>query len=693
VFAGLVVGVCAALIVLGFEALFAAFTDGTRQTPLQTIELKTYDWRLARTARPADARRDIVLVDIDEYSLRNLEPYVGRWPWPRQVHAAMVDYLAAAGAKVIAYDVNFAGTDSNRTYTLNGETISGDDSDRDLVRAVREAGNVILLADATYDAASGETPAIPGAAFPLRDAGILERKVVFPPYAALSAAAAGIGQNLFILDPDGPIRHTVPFVKTGAYTIPSLGVAVALRAANIPPSSVRMDRDRLIMGDRAMPVSVRRLKTEDGVLSHVWALIDFRGPALSADLKSSTYQTFSFFDLLQSAGAAAPAIDATIFRDKLVFLGTSAAGLFDAFETPFAHGRMPGINVHAAVADDILSNRFMRAAGDEVRLGTVLGLALAIGVVSTLLPAWWATGVTLILLTIVAWVGTATFAAGYWLNLTQPVLASAIALFAGVGYQYFIEGREKRKMKRLFGQYVSRDVFAQLVAHPELARLGGQRREMTVLFSDIRGFTTLTEQGQPEEVVGMLNEYFSRMVDIVFRHHGTLDKFVGDMVMALFNAPLDDPEHADHAVQAALEMIVELHTLNQQWAASGRFAGLDIGIGVNTGSMIAGNIGSDRVMSYTVIGDAVNLGARLESLNKQYGTRIIISDATRQRLIGRYACRPLGEVVVKGKTHPVAIFEVTGQSGTIDQPGTMGTPPADPIRINQTSAPVNEAPV
>jgi adenylate cyclase len=264
----------------------------------------------------------------------------------------------------------------------------------------------------------------------------------------------------------------------------------------------------------------------------------------------------------------------------------------------------------------------------------------------------------------VSWIATRLFGGGYWLNLSQPVLASSFALFGGVGYQYFVEGRETRKMKKLFGQYVSKDVYEQLVANPGLARLGGHRRDMTVLFSDIRGFTTVTERGQPEEIVGMLNEYFTRMVAIVFRHHGTLDKFVGDMVMALFGAPLDDPGHADHAVEAALEMLDALHELNTRWRAAGH-PELDIGIGINTGSMIAGNIGSEAIMSYTVIGDAVNLGSRLESLNKEYGTRIIISKTTRDRLSGRYRFRPLGDVVVKGKTQPVAIFELAGRGDAL----------------------------
>jgi adenylate cyclase len=232
-----------------------------------------------------------------------------------------------------------------------------------------------------------------------------------------------------------------------------------------------------------------------------------------------------------------------------------------------------------------------------------------------------------------------------------------VALFAGTAYQYFVEGAEKRVVKRLFGRYVSKDVYQQLISNPKLAELGGKRRDMTVLFSDIRGFTAITEKGDPEALVGQLNDYFSRMVAIVFRHQGTVDKFVGDMVMALFGAPLDDPAHAEHAAAAAIDMVRELGELNRKWVDEGR-ARLDIGIGINSGDMIAGNIGSSTIMSYTVIGDNVNLGSRLESLNKDYRTRIIISDATRARLSGKYDIRPLGEVVVKGKTRPVAIFEI-----------------------------------
>ena len=180
---------------------------------------------------------------------------------------------------------------------------------------------------------------------------------------------------------------------------------------------------------------------------------------------------------------------------------------------------------------------------------------------------------------------------------------------------------------------------------------------MTVLFSDIRGFTSMTEKGNAEELVAQLNEYFSTMVEVVFRHHGTVDKFVGDMVMALFGAPVDDADHAEHALAAAVEMVSKLGELNSKWLAE-RKVQLDIGIGINSGDMIAGNIGSERIMSYTVIGDNVNLGSRLESLNKEFRSRIIISDATRTRLRTAPAMRPLGEVTVKGKSLAVSIFEV-----------------------------------
>jgi adenylate cyclase len=660
--AGLLVGLAAATLVLIGDALFGAVSrDGLN--PFDLAELRTYDWRLTHTARPDTARKDIAIVEIDERSLRSLQPNAGRWPWPRAVHSMLVDYLVRAPAKIIAYDIVFSEADTRRGFDFGGSTMSGAESDKALADSVRAAGTVILVADASYDAEI-ENATLPDAGYPLDVPGIYEMRGVLPPFRLLADTASGLGHNRFVLDPDGPMRHAIPFVRAHHRTVPSLGVAAALRATGIRAQDVRLDGTRLRFGDRVMPLSARHVKADDGVVSFLWAPINFRGPALLDDLKTRTYPTYSFFDLLYSEeqllAGKKPDIDPAAFRDRIVFVGTTASGLSDVFETPFSNGKMPGVQIHAALADDILSNRFIHEAGRNMRVATVTAAAIAAGIAATMLPAWWAAAATAALLAGVSWIATRLFGGGYWLNLSQPVLASSFALFGGVAYQYFFEGREKRKMKKLFGQYVSKDVYEQLVANPALARLGGQRREMTVLFSDIRGFTSVTERGEPQAIVGMLNEYFTRMVTIVFRHEGTLDKFVGDMVMALFGAPLDDPQHADHAVEAALDMIAALGELNTQWKSEGR-AELDIGIGINTGPMIAGNIGSEAIMSYTVIGDAVNLGSRLESLNKEYGTRIIISDATRERLSRPYRLRPLGDVVVKGKTQPVAIYELIGR--------------------------------
>jgi adenylate cyclase len=663
--AGLLIGLGAAALILASDFVLTALA-GSGQSFLQSLELKTYDWRLTQTAEPATARPDIALVDIDEYSMRNLEANTGRWPWPRAVHSMLIDFLARAPAKLVVYDVVFSGGDTRSGFPFGGATWTGAESDQALADSVKMAGNVIVPVDATFEGAStGVAPRPPDSGFRLEAAKPVERKVLAPPYSTLADAASGFGHNLFVLDADGPVRHTVPFVESNGVAFPSLGLAAAIRALAIHPDAVRVEHNVLRIGDRAMPLSLRRTRSAEGEQTYQWGLINFRGPALLEDLKSRPYASYAFFDLLYSEqqllDGQKPNVDPSVFKDKLVFVGVTATGLTDAFETPFSRGSMPGMQVHASVADDILSNRFVQEASAPARIAIVVASSVAVGLVSTLVSAFWATAIVVIFMAAVGWTATLLFAGGYWMNVSQPILASSIALFGSVSYQYLLEGAEKRKMKRLFGQYVSKDVYEQLVADPTLARLGGQRREMTVLFSDIRGFTTVTERGQPEEIVGMLNEYFTRMVDIVFRYRGTVDKFVGDMVMALFGAPLDDPDHADHAVQAALEMIAELQKLNAGWKAQGRFAELDIGVGVNTGIMIAGNIGSDAIMSYTVIGDAVNLGSRLESLNKQYGTRIIISDATRRALKGRYLYRPLGDVVVKGKTEPVAIFEVTGR--------------------------------
>jgi adenylate cyclase len=642
---------------------------------LEIAELKTYDWRIRTMAHIRIARHqplvhpDIALVEITDASIRDLSEFVGRWPWPRALQAMIVDYISSGKPKVIALDVTFLEPERASRYEFPGRgEITSVQSDQELADAVRRAGSVIVLADAV-DAGidEGELKQQEWRAPPYRlGSSIEERPVVTLPYPALTSAAAGLGHNLIALDRDGPARRFAPFIRQGDRYMPLLGVAAALAGGSFRPDEVVLEGDSIRVRDRRIPlVPVRVADVKDPARVHdqQTMLINYRAPQL-VDGKRP-YPTYEASLLLKSQSqielGERPDIAADVFKDKVVFVGIAFSGLVDVFQTPFGEGSMRGIQLHASVADSVLSNRFLRPARAWTAVAATVGAALIVGLMSATLSFWVAAAIAAVV--VGGWTTASLYAfdRGLWVVMAQPILASAVALFAGTAYRYFIEDAEKRKVSRLFGRYVSRDVYKQLMANPELAELGGGRREMSVLFSDLRGFTSITEKGNPEDLVEQLNEYFTRMVEIVFRNGGTVDKFVGDMVMALFGAPVDDVGHADNAVTTAVEMVRELGELNRRWAAEGRVQ-LDIGIGVNSGDMIAGNIGSSAIMSYTVIGDNVNLGARLESLNKDYKTRIIISEATRGRLAKSYEMRPLGGVVVKGKTRPVEIFEVIAPS-------------------------------
>lgn len=659
---------------------------------LETAEWKLYDQRLRWTANPSTAHPDIVVVAIDETSVRRLEPVVGRWPWPRLVHAHLVDFLREAGARVIAYDVLFTERDRRTGFDVGGDTWTGEESDAVFAESVKRAGSVVLLADVTYEglepepgagdaqSATADVPAADPTARPAEgmtlprfsrpevaaDAEVEVRPTLLPPYPALNDAALALGHNLMIIDDDGPVRRVAPLVRVGGRAVPSLALATALTALGQPIANVNLAPNGLRVGDAVLPLTRERLAvfanaSRDSTAMARRLLVSYRGPSVLADGRTTSFRQVSFYDVFysreQQLAGETPLLDPTSFKDKVVIVGTTAAGLFDVFATPFGNtGAMPGAVVHGNVVDTILSKRALARASSTITLTATLlaaggacawllglgrrSLPLAAGAVAAWLLAFVALSVWL-------------FGRGTWLPLVEPLLAVGLVFGGG----YYLESREKRVVKQLFSRYLSRDVYQRLLTNPAAAELGGARREMTVLFSDVRGFTAMSEQGTPEEVVAQLNEYFSAMVDLVFANGGTVDKFVGDMVMALFGAPLDDERHAERAVRTAVAMVETLETLNEGWRAAGRPT-LAIGIGINSGEMIAGNIGSERIRSYTVIGDAVNLGSRLESLNKEKGTSIIISEATARRVQGQFDLRPLGNVVVRGRQQPVTIFEV-----------------------------------
>jgi adenylate cyclase len=638
---------------------------------LDTAEMKSYDWRVRRTADANSVNKDIVLVEINDTSIRDLAKTFGRWPWPRVGLGYLLDYLARGQAKVVAVDLHVAEPDKNQGYKIGPDTWSGAESDAALVDSIKSAGNVVMLADAVYEGIVDGKMAFAPAAWkspPYRlGPAIEERRMITPPLQEITDVVVGLGHNFLAHDHDGPARRIVPFIRQGNRYMPSLGVAAALIGGGFKPEDVVLEGDTLRIGDRRVPMLSTTVKNvvdasnpnDSSTREQLTTLINYRAPTLTNGVRP--YKSYEVRHLIASEeqilSGQKPLVDPAEFKGKIVMVGLTTSGLLDVFTTPFSEGVMPGIQLHAYVADSILSNRFIRPAPDSIRIAGTIGGAIVVGLIAALLPYTAASFGTLGAIGVWTWFSLWSFRGGTWQNMTQPLVAVIVALFAGTAYRYFIEERQKRTVKKLFGRYVSKDVYKQLIDNPEMARLGGGRREMSVLFSDIRGFTTITEKGDPEALVSQLNEYFSLMVETVFRNKGTVDKFVGDMVMALFGAPLDDPEHHDHAVQTAVDMVAELGRLNAKWVSEGK-SQLDIGIGVNSGEMIAGNIGSSSIMSYTVIGDNVNLGARLESLNKEYKCRIIISDATRARLKSEFNIRPLGDVTVKGKSRAVAIFEI-----------------------------------
>ncbi len=437
----------------------------------------------------------------------------------------MIDYLHRAPARVVAVDLTLAERDRVAQYEIGDVKWSGKESDQALADSVKTSGNVVMLADAVDEPVIGAAPSAPDVGGPRAIASAIVpssgrsccRRTLSSPTPAQRSGTTS-----------SPSTRTVPRAAwrrssgRGSSALPSLGLAAALMAEHLTATDVRSEGNGIRIGDRSLPLLHSTVvDSYDRTRHDQWTmLINYRAPALLAD-GVRPYRSYAFRRLFMSEqqllAGEKPMVDPAEFKDTIVFIGLTGSGLIDVFNSPFGDDHMPGIQLHASMADSVLAGRFIAPASSRSRIATVLIVAIAVGFLSAFLPFSAAAGAAAAILAGWSWFALSAFRSGSWLNMVQPLAAGAITLFAGTAYQYFVEDREKRKMKRLFGRYVSRDVYDQLTAHPELAELGGKRREMTVLFSDIRGFTAVTEQGNPEALVAQLNEYFSRMVDIVFR--------------------------------------------------------------------------------------------------------------------------------------------------------------------------------
>jgi adenylate cyclase len=450
------------------------------------------------------------------------------------------------------------------------------------------------------------------------------------------AGAASIGHVNMIPEFDGSTRYEALVIESRGYYYPSLAIEAVRVAAGLDPSALTLTfGDSVRLGDIVIPTDAR---------SRV--LIDYAGP-------EGTIPHIPAAEVLQGKG-----LDRV--KDRAVFIGATAPGLFDLRVTPVS-AIMPGVEKHANMAANILDRRFMvRPAWIE--LVEAAGIVLLPLVLAFVLPAVrpvpsiWITAGLLAALFGAAHYG---FRQGMWIPLVYPSLALLLAFIGITIYRILTEERQRQYTRRAFQQYVSPEVVERIMQNPQALQFGGELRNLTVLFSDIRDFTTFTEKNDPHLVVQMLREYLTHMTTIVIDEGGTLDKYIGDAVMAEFGAPIPYPDHALRGCRAALRMTQEVERLQAKWTAEGKEP-FRIGLGVNTGNMVVGNLGSEQLFDYTVIGDEVNLGARLESLNKDYQTttHIIISDATYEAAREAIETRELGEVKVKGKTRPVVIYEL-----------------------------------
>ena len=640
---------------------------------IRFMELKALDLRMVSRGGTAPGG-ETVIATIDEKSLSEL----GRWPWPRTTIARLIDTLAANGAKVVGLDIVFAEPDA-----ASGMKIVGDlskeikdsgiadarilgllekrralaDTDAVLARSIEKAKSVILsyffhihrsdighltdreIAAGQENIESSRIPMIrktKGAGEPP----VVRAHAVQPNLPNLCEAAENSGFFNVFPDSDGVIRW-LPLLmrfRDDYYASMELSILARYLDSSMPvPAFAEYGVDHIRIGGIEIPTD------EGGKL-----LINYLGPA-------KTFPHYSVSDILKGR------IPPDRFKGKIVLVGATATGIFDLRVTPFSTV-YPGVEIHATVIDNILHRKFL-VRSDWTRFLDVCVIVLAGLVMGFAVPRVSAlTGIGLSLGLICAFVAanTAVFIkSNTWMNLVYPLL-TMMTIYLGITvYRYVTEEREKRRVRGAFQHYLNPSVVNEILKDPSKLKLGGDRKNLSVLFSDIRGFTSISEKLTPEELVHLLNEYMTAMTEIIFKYGGLLDKYIGDSIMAVFGAPLDQQDHALRACRTGIEMMDALRGLREKWAAEGR-PYVDIGIGINTGDMVVGNMGSRMRFDYTVMGDSVNLASRLEGTNKEYGTNIIISEFTHAQVREELICRELDAIRVKGKERPVRIFELLG---------------------------------
>ena len=608
---------------------------------LNRFEANTFDLRVRLHADPSSVSESIVLVGLDQLSLDWVEKNIGvTWRWPRQLFAAIINNCKRRGAKVIGFDVIFSDHSPN-----------GVSDDRYLSQSIRNTEHFALGSIQPTNKGQGmklkpDWPDdIPRPTF---DFNVTESVLAtIPSYLLANFPIAGIGAEATVLcnvqhqpDNDGIYRKIHPFVMFDGEPLPTLGIGMYLAA--YPEAKIAFDKNQITIDDKIVPLD-----------KDTYTILNFKGPA-------RTYETISAAKLVQSEfklenGEINPEDIPKDMEGKYILFGYTAAALSDTKTSPL--GVLPGPEINATLLDNLLSNDFIKQIPFYWTVVSVVFLTF----ISTLFVSFFTTFRNQALSSILffmlpALIAILTYRSGFNFTYLPLQIAVASSIVISMFRAYFIVQGQEKFIRHSFKHYLSPVVIDQLLHNPDRLKLGGERKELTLFFSDLEGFTKISEGLEPEDLTQLLNEYLTAMTDIIMEEEGTVDKFEGDAIIAFWNAPLDIEDHAKKAVRAALRCQKKLKELGphflEQYGKS-----LFMRIGLNTGYAIAGNMGSSTRFDYTVLGDAVNLAARLEGANKNYGTYTMISSATFEQLGEDFQCRELGKIRVVGRSRPVTVYE------------------------------------
>jgi adenylate cyclase len=631
-------------------SVFAVSGAGSMFGLFDYLEFKTYDLRVNIFARNSSPTDEIIAVILDQNSLDwARDTHNWGWPWPRAAYSDFIEYMKIGGAKSLAFDVLFTE-----------HSVYGDEDDIEFARAEREFGK--FMQSVHFSVQIGDSRTLPSAASgkPFFDAvnfgGFLrafaldgEARGQFPIPELLKAAGA-IGSTVGTPDSDGVVRRLSLFTLFDGKAVPS-EAAASLILGGFAPRVFYDEKNKNVMWEgRNIPVD------ENGK-----TLLRFRG------VDFNRYAPYPISLILQSAEAyksgGIPELPPEDFKDKYVFFGYYAPGLYDTAPTPIS-SMYPGMGTHITMMDGILQDDFTRETPLGFNLFIIFAVVvLVVGLTIFSNKVYVSLGLLIGSMAVCVGVGFFAYAGGWWTPMVAPFFGVVTAYMAATLYNYRTEGSQRRFIKSAFSQYLSPTVIERLLANPDQLKLGGERREISVFFSDIQGFSTISEGLDPTTLTEMLNDYLTFMTNIILDSGGTIDKYEGDAIIAFWNAPLSYADHAARALGAAMECQRSL-VERQDFYEEKYGARLVTRIGLNTGFAVVGNMGSDRRFNYTMLGDSVNLAARLEGLNKQFGTLLMCTEKTFNDAKGAVSTgrgefygRKLASVAVVGKREPATVYE------------------------------------